>query len=24
MDNKMIKVCEFCEMSKEDYDYCNG
>ena len=20
MDNKVIKVCEFCEMSKDDYD----
>ena len=20
MDNKMIKVCEFCEMSKDDYE----
>jgi hypothetical protein len=24
MDGKTIQVCEFCEMSKEDYDYCNG
>lgn len=23
MDNKTIKVCEVCEMSKEDYDYFN-
>lgn len=23
MDNKMIEVCEHCEMSKDDYEYCN-
>ena len=23
MDNKVIKVCELCEMSKDDYDFYN-
>ena len=23
VDNTMIKVCQFCEMSKEDYDFYN-